>query len=339
MLKRYGFCRKIAHMRLAVLDIGSNSIHLLVVDARVGAPPLPATSHKEVLRLAEHLKEDGSITTYAKERLLQFCKEAIEIADDQGAEQILAFATSAIRDAPNGEEAIEAIYKETGVTLNVMSGEDEARVTFLAARRWFGWSAGNLLLIDIGGGSLEIAAGRDEYPDAAVSVQLGAGRMYSKFMGGGDIATPDQIAALRRHARYLIGRVAGTVNRVGKPENVVGSSKTFRSLARLAGAPPSADGIFVPRQLARKDLPGIIDELASRNAAQRAELPGVSEARSGQVLAGAIVAEAAFTIFNIDTMNISPWALREGIIMRKLDLLDSSETISRPTIALPRHDV
>ena len=102
-------------MRLAVLDIGSNSIHLLVVDAGVGAPPLPATSHKEVLRLAEHLKEDGSITTYARERLMQFCKEAIEIAEEQGAEQILAFATSALRDAPNGEATIEKIYKETGL--------------------------------------------------------------------------------------------------------------------------------------------------------------------------------------------------------------------------------
>lgn len=323
-------------MRLAVLDIGSNSIHLLVVDAGVGAPPLPATSHKEVLRLAEHLKEDGSITTYARERLMQFCKEAIEIAEEQGAEQILAFATSALRDAPNGEAAIEDIYKETGLTLNVMSGEDEARVTFLAARRWFGWSAGRLLLLDIGGGSLEIAAGQDEYPDAAVSVQLGAGRMYSQFLNGGEITTPDQIAALSRHARHLIGREAGRINRVGKPENVVGSSKTFRSLARIAGAPSSSEGIYTPRYLKRKDLPDIIEQLASRNAGQRAELPGVSEARSGQVLAGAIVAEAAFTIFNVESMLISPWALREGIIMRKLDLLDSSETLSRPTIALPR---
>lgn len=323
-------------MRLAVLDIGSNSIHLLVVDAGVGAPPLPATSHKEVLRLAEHLKEDGSITTYARERLMQFCKEAIEIAEEQGAEQILAFATSALRDAPNGEATIEKIYKETGLTLNVMSGEDEARVTFLAARRWFGWSAGKLLLLDIGGGSLEMAAGQDEYPDAAVSVPLGAGRMYSEFLNGGEITTPDQIAALRRHARQLVGRHAGLINRVGKPDNVVGSSKTFRSLARLGGAAPSGSGIYVPRQLHRKDLPGIIEQLASRNAAQRAELPGVSESRSGQVLAGAVLAETAFTIFNIDTMLISPWALREGIIMRKLDLLDSSETLSRPAVALPR---
>ena len=320
-------------MRLAVLDIGSNSIHLLVVDAHVGAPPMPATSHKEVLRLAEHLKEDGSITTYARERLLEFCKDAIRIADEQGAEQILAFATSALRDAPNGEAAIQQVYDETGLTLNVMSGEDEARITFLAARRWFGWSAGNLLLLDIGGGSLEIAAGHDEYPDSALSVQLGAGRMHSRFLED-PIPTADQIEALRRHARHTIGKIAGSINRVGRPDNVVGSSKTFRSLARIAGAAPSGEGIYVPRTLKRKDLPHIIEDLCGRTPAERAQLPGVSEARAGQVLAGALVAEAAFTIFNIDTMHISPWALREGIIMRKLDLLDSSEAVSRPTLPL-----
>lgn len=99
-------------------------------------------------------------------------------------------------------------------------------------------------------------------------------------------------------------------------------------MARIAGAAPSGDGIYAPRKLFRRDLAGIIDTLAARTPEERAELPGVSQARAGQVLAGAIVAEAAFTIFDINVMNISPWALREGIIMRKLDLLDSSEQAS-----------
>lgn len=316
-------------MRLAVLDIGSNSIHLLVVDARVGAPPLPATSHKEVLRLAENLKKDGSITSTGQDRLVEFCREAITIAEDQGSEQILAFATSAIRGAPNGEETIERIRTESGIRLNVMTGEEEARITFLAVRRWFGWSAGSILLLDVGGGSLELAAGSDEYPDAALSVPLGAGRMHSRFLSA-DKPSGKDIDALRKHARHTIGRAAGEINRVGLPEKVVGSSKTFRSLARIGGAAASSEGIFVPRSLHRKDLPEIIEALASRTPKERADLPGVSLARGGQVLAGAIVAEAAFTIFDIECMHISPWALREGIIMRKLDLLDSSEQISVP---------
>ncbi|MGO1397712.1 exopolyphosphatase / guanosine-5'-triphosphate,3'-diphosphate pyrophosphatase [Brevibacterium sp. Mu109] len=314
-------------MRLAVLDIGSNSVHLLVVDAHVGAPPLPATSHKEVLRLAEYLKDDGSISTYGQNRLVDFVRDSIDIAEDQGSEQILAFATSAIRSAPNGDETIDRIRQETGVELNVMSGEDEARVTFLAVRRWFGWSAGSILLMDIGGGSLELASGRDEYPDAALSLPLGAGRMHRDFLHS-DVPSADEVDGLRKYARHTIGRVAGDLNRVGKPDRMVGSSKTFRSLARIAGAAPSGAGIFVPRELKRKDMPGIIDELVHRTPSQRAALPGVSEARSGQVLAGAIVAEAAMTIFDVPILQISPWALREGIIMRQLDLLDSSEVLS-----------
>src|SRR5699024_4006142 len=145
-----------------------------VGDAHVGAPPLPATSHKEVLRLAEYLTDDGTINAQGQEHLRDYIAEAVEIAKDQGAEQILAVALSAERDAPNGVARIDSINAQLGVTLNVMTGRDEERVTFLAARRWSGWSAGKILLLDIGGGSLEIAAGQDEYPQAPVSELLGA---------------------------------------------------------------------------------------------------------------------------------------------------------------------
>ena len=160
-----------------------------------------------------------------------------------------------------------------------------------------------------------------------MSIPLGAGRTFSDFLPD-PMPTAEDIHRLRKHARAQIGRIAGDINRVGVPDQVVGSSKTFRSLARIAGAAPSGDGIYAPRKLFRRDLEGIIDTLASRTPEERATLPGVSEARAGQVLAGAIVAEAAFTIFDIGVMNISPWALREGIIMRKLDLLDSAEQSS-----------
>ena len=99
------------------------------------------------------------------------------VAEDQGVEDLLAFATSAIREAPNGDEVLGRVLDESGVDLQVLSGEDESRLTFLAARRWFGWSSGRLLVIDIGGGSLELAAGLDEEPDAALSLPLGAGRL------------------------------------------------------------------------------------------------------------------------------------------------------------------
>ena len=161
-------------MRLGVLDVGSNTVHLLVVDAYPGARPMPAFSHKTDLRLADHL--DGVRLSAAGEQSLRATvEEALRIAEDKGVTDVLAFATSAVRDAENGEQVLARIRERTGAGITVLTGDEEARLTFLAARRWFGWSTGRLLVIDIGGGSLELATGIDEEPDALVSLPLGAG--------------------------------------------------------------------------------------------------------------------------------------------------------------------
>src|SRR3954471_12532068 len=171
-------------MRLGVLDIGSNTGHLLVVDAHRGAAPLPAYSHKEPLRLAEHL-EDGEITRGGIKALTQFVADAVVVAEDKGAQDMLGFATSAVRDARNSDAVLEHVAEETGVPIAVLPGDDEARLTFLAVRRWFGWSAGRLAVFDIGGGSLEIAGGPDEEPDVAWSIPIGAARLAREHFGGG----------------------------------------------------------------------------------------------------------------------------------------------------------
>ena len=152
-------------MRLGVLDIGSNTGHLLVVDAHGGAAPLPAYSYKEPLRLAEHLDDNGDVSPTGIAALTAFTAQALVVAEEKGCEEMLSFATSAVRDAGNSEQVLTHVEAETGVRIAVLPGEDEARLTFLAVRRWFGWSAGRLAVFDIGGGSLEIAAGSDERPE------------------------------------------------------------------------------------------------------------------------------------------------------------------------------
>lgn len=157
-------------MRLGVLDIGSNTGHLLVVDAHGSAAPLPAYSHKEPLRLAEHLDDDGAVSDSGVSALSDFVASALVVAEDKGCEEMLGFATSAVRDATNSYVVLETVHRQTGVDIKVLTGEDEARLTFLAVRRWFGWSAGRLAVFDIGGGSLEIAGGANEAPDVAWSL-------------------------------------------------------------------------------------------------------------------------------------------------------------------------
>lgn len=157
-------------MRLGVLDVGSNTVHLLVVDAHPGARPLPAHSHKVELRLAQLLDDAGAIGPKGVDKLVAVIQDALQAAEDKGVVDLLPFATSAVREASNADDVLARVQAETGVELQVLSGSEEARLTFLAARRWFGWSAGKLLVLDIGGGSLEIAYGIDEQPDAAVSL-------------------------------------------------------------------------------------------------------------------------------------------------------------------------
>jgi exopolyphosphatase / guanosine-5'-triphosphate,3'-diphosphate pyrophosphatase len=310
-------------MRLGVLDVGSNTVHLLVVDAHPGARPLPAHAHKVELRLAQLLDEDGAIGPHGVDRLIAVVHEALQAAEDKGVEELLPFATSAVREASNADDVLARVKTETGVELQVLTGAEEARLTFLAVRRWFGWSAGKLLVLDIGGGSLEIAYGMDEEPDAAVSLPLGAGRLTVGWLPG-DPPTPDDIRALRRHVRAQIARTVGEFSRFGAPDHVVATSKTFRQLARIGGAARSAEGLYVQRDLKRGALETWVPKLAAMTTAQRAALPGVSDGRAGQLLAGALVAEGAMDLFQVETLEICPWALREGVILRRLDHMGTS---------------
>ena len=307
-------------MRLGVLDVGSNTVHLLVVDAHQGGRPIPAFSHKAELRLGENLDSEGRLSDEVAQRLRDFVDEALQIAEDKGVHQMLGFATSALRDAANGDDLLARIEAERNVAIQVLPGPDEARLTFLAARRWFGWSSGRLLLLDIGGGSLEIAAGLDEDPDSAVSLPLGAGKLTRDWLPGDPPSAAD-VRKLRKHVRAEIANTVGTVLRDGPPNHAVATSKTFRQLARIAGAAPSSDGPYVRRTLKHNDVIAIAERLTHTTVAERIAMPGVSEGRAHQLAAGAVVADAAMDLLSVPVLEICPWALREGVILRQLDTL------------------
>jgi exopolyphosphatase / guanosine-5'-triphosphate,3'-diphosphate pyrophosphatase len=305
-------------MRLGVLDIGSNTGHLLVVDAARGAAPSPAFQHTQPLRLAEHLDASGAVTDTGVEALASFVASSLMVAEDKGCEDMLGFATSAVRDAANSHEVLARVREQTGVDIAVLPGEDEARLTFLAVRRWFGWSSGRLAVFDIGGGSLEIAVGSDEAPDVAQSLPLGAARLTREHLAEGlDV---DVVRKLRRRIRAGIARDAGSVLRQA-PHHAVATSKTFLSLARICGAAPSGDGPLVRRVLHAETLRDTLPKLLHMSADEVAELPGVSPSRAHQIVAGALVADAVLDLFALEELEICPWALREGIILERLDLL------------------
>ena len=276
------------------------------------------SSTKSSLRLAEAIDDSGRLTRRGADKLVDTVDEFAKIAASSGCAELMAFATSAVRDAKNSEEVLARVRSQTGVDLQVLTGVDESRLTFLAVRRWYGWSAGRIINLDIGGGSLELSTGVDEAPDVALSLPLGAGRLTREWLPD-DPPGRRRVAMLRDWLDTELTQAGKTVLKAGAPDLAVGSSKTFRSLARLTGAAPSAAGPRAKRTLTANGLRQLIAFISRMTAADRAELEGVSAERAPQIVAGALVAEASMRAMSLESVDICPWALREGVILRRLD--------------------
>src|SRR3954467_7998653 len=197
------------------------------------------SSTKAALRLAEAIDGSGKLTRKGADKLVDTIDEFAKIAASSGGAELMAFATSAGRDATNSEDVLARVLSETGVALKVLSGVDESRLTFLAVRRWYGWSPGRIINIDIGGGSLELFSGVDEEPEVALSLPLGAGRLTREWLQD-DPPGRRRVAMLRDWLDAELADASATLLDAGDPDLAVATSKTFRSLARLTGAAPSA---------------------------------------------------------------------------------------------------
>ncbi|MEV0176349.1 Ppx/GppA family phosphatase [Streptomyces sp. NPDC050803] len=304
-------------MRISVVDVGSNTVRLVVADAQDGVP-LPVHTAKWRLRLSEQVRPGDAIPEEAVDRLVGAVTEASRTAARWGASAPLAFATAVVRAAPNRREVLRAVRTRTGVDLCTLPGEVEAELTFLGARRWMGWRSGPLALLDIGGGSLEVAFGRGRLPDFAASLPLGAGRLTHEFFDGDDPPPPERVRALRRKVRHQLRDVAARIRWEG-PRTAVATSRTFQQLGRLCGTAPGRHGPFVERQLHRRDLREAITRLAALPAAERSGLPGISAPRAAQSLAGALVGHTSMKLTGLRTLTVCPWAIREGVLLRLIE--------------------
>lgn len=315
-------------MRLAVLDIGSNTAHLVVVDADDGAGTFTEVGRKkEILRLADAAFATMSLPEDTAERLVATTRQMRDYAEEQGADQLLAFATSAIREATNGLDVLARVRDETGVPVKVLPGSEEARLTYLAARTWTMFSARRLLILDIGGGSLEVAAGDQERPDIIESLPLGATRLTRRFIAS-DPPTEDELAALRVHVLSLLGPLAERL-RANQWDVVCATSKTFRTLGKAAEAiddipSPSLsmgfagiDGRTAP-VLKAEAVNMLAGRLATTSEKGRSKIKGLNRLRAANLVAGSQVAALAMQAFGLRRLVLAPWALREGIILETL---------------------
>ena len=319
-------------MRLGVLDVGSDTVHLMIVEAHRGGHPTPRPSQESAWEMVGHVDADGALTEQGRESLLETVGESALAAARLGCEELLAFASSAVQDVTNFAEVLRSVRSLTGVQLQVLTGIEHARLAFLAARRWYGWSAGNLLMLDIRHGSLEIAAGPGEQPAVALSLPLGAGSLGRPPAIGVPPAA-GELAALQNMVSGKLSGVKHTVMAAGPFDLVASTSKTFMTLAGRTGltAPTGAAGPTgaaassarspASRTLTAAGLRRLAAVLQPMAVCDIAALAGVSPVMAPQLVAGVAIAEATLTALGVEQLMICPWAVHEGIVLRHLDRL------------------
>jgi exopolyphosphatase/guanosine-5'-triphosphate,3'-diphosphate pyrophosphatase len=311
-------------VRLGVLDIGSNTVHLLVADVHPGGRPQATTSRRTVLRLMRHLTPEGAIDDAGVRALTAAVAEARQMAEREGVARLLATATSAVREASNGADVIARLEDALGQPLQVLGGEDEARFTFLAVRRWFGWSAGQILLFDIGGGSTEavlleqVTLGHSQSPsirmDCWVSVPWGVVSLGETEQT--DAGSPaHRLEAYVRMKARVAEHLAPLKARLKGEVQLLGASGTVTTLASLNMGLPQYDRRQVDGSLAStSELVALSHDLAVKSPDERAMIPGIGADRADLVVAGAAILEALIDLGSAPRLRVADRGIREGIL-------------------------
>jgi exopolyphosphatase/guanosine-5'-triphosphate,3'-diphosphate pyrophosphatase len=302
--------------RAAVLDVGCHSALFTVVRRR-GASLEPVFSHRVRLRLHERLDSAGRLDATGVRSVERAVVRAIGSDARLDRSEVFAFATSVIRDAPNREAILARVARTTGTRLRVLAGEEEARLAYVAARRWAGGKTGAILVVDIGGGTLEVAAGGGDQPGAVHSLPLGARQVTRQWL-------PDLGGASARHLAEVRSRLRQALHTADLPKaapgvRVLACSKTFEQLAAFVSARDANPG--GRERLALSQLRAAVPALAAAGPVRASRLPGISPHRAQQSLAGALIAEALMEVCGADTVEISPWSTREGLLLERLDTL------------------
>ncbi|MEU6646131.1 exopolyphosphatase [Saccharomonospora sp. NPDC046836] len=306
---------------VGVLDVGCFSARLLIAE-RGGSLLDPVFNHKTRLRLDRALDACGRLGADGVDAIITAVGTAGELAEQRGVSRVFPLATSSIRDARNATEIVRQVRHETGTELRFLTGQREAELSYLAARRWFGAAVGPLAVLDIGGGTVELAAGEGEHAAVAWSLRLGAREMTRTWLDT-EVPPAERIAELRAHALDRVRRAVAEAEPRLSGYRTVGCSTVLRQLARLAGARPQRDA--PSRELRVEDLRRWIPRLAVMPASRRAELPGISRSRARQALAGAVVAEALLTVFG-GSLDVCPWSTTHGLLLTLLDQTEQDAT-------------
>ena len=301
----------------AAIDLGSNSFHMLVVREVAGAIRTVAKVKRKV-RLAAGLDADSRLSLEAMERGWDCLRLFAEQLQDVPKENTRIVGTATLRLAANVDDFLIEAERILGHHIEVITGEDEAKTIYQGVS-WTSSGDGKRLVIDIGGGSLEVAMGSDEDPTVALSVPAGAGRVTREFLPENGIANDRDLEDARRNIRKILEPMVKAFPKSKHPMHAVGTSKTIRSLARLAGAVVRQPGRVDTSIMTIDQLEDWLPRLAAISPDQRTALPGVTPERTYQIVGGGLVIDEIMKALDVKEVEICPWALREGAILRWLD--------------------
>ncbi|MBM0743852.1 Ppx/GppA family phosphatase [Phormidium sp. CLA17] len=305
---------------LTAIDVGTNSIHMVVVRIQ---PALPAftiiAGEKDTVRLGERCHQTGRLTEEAMQRALESLKRCQEISQSLGSEQILAVATSAVREAPNGQEFLQRVESELGLWINLISGAEEARRIYLGVLSGIEFNNKPHIVVDIGGGSTELILGDGHDPRSLSSTKIGAVRLTNEYVFTDPISSKE-FEALQAYIRGMLERPTEELQthlQPGEMPRLIGTSGTIETLAMLHAREHLG---IVPTPLhgysfTLVDLQEMTHRFRRMNIAERSQLPGMSDRRAEIILAGALILQEVMTLFNIETITICQRSLREGVIV------------------------
>jgi exopolyphosphatase/guanosine-5'-triphosphate,3'-diphosphate pyrophosphatase len=305
---------------LAAIDVGTNSVHMVVVRIQ---PAYPAFSiiarEKETVRLGDRDKDTGKLTIAAMERALGALRRCQDIAKSLNVEEIIAVATSAVREASNGRDFLTRIQTELGLSINLISGTEEARRIYLGVLSGMEFDHQPHVIIDIGGGSTELILGDGHEPRSLSSTKVGAVRLTSEIVTT-DPISPVEFGYLQAYVRGMLERSVDELKsqlQPGEFPRLIGTSGTIESLAaihaseKLGYVPSPLNGF----RLSFRDLQEIVNRLRRMTIAERSALPGMSDRRSEIIIAGALILQEAMSLLGTEELVVCERSLREGIIV------------------------
>jgi len=314
-------------VRLAAIDVGSNSVHMVVADVHSDGRIEVVDRVKEMVRLGRRTFTTGRLPSEGAELAVRAVKTFSRLARARRVERIRAVATSAVREARNGAAFVHRLREETGLPVKVISGAEEARLIFRAAHHALGLAGGPHLLLDVGGGSVELVLVHEGKPLWLRSLPLGAARLTERFLPS-DPPTMRQVQRLEKHLAREIGGLLVSARHAGVLR-AVGTSGTVNGLVAMARAARGDEvGRLHGAAATAAEIGRLRRRLLSLPASKRAELPGIDAKRVDLMPAAGVLADFVLSRSGAPALVACGWALREGVL---LELAGAPQAARRDT--------